>query len=140
MELGKLEVKNTELIDVPLMFDDEGEAIAGFKVVSADSDDYQDVERAYRISGVKKAARRGRGIDAKTDTGANELVDVLAKRERAILIACIKEQYGFTDGGQLAPLTPDTLDDIFTKRPTWRIKVLAAIESDQVFIKASSAG
>mgnify|MGYP001217523937 CR=1 FL=1 len=140
MDLNKLAVNPNDLIDVPLLFTDDGDPESGFKVVGADSDDYQAVDRLHKVNGVKKTARRGRGIDAKTDTGANELIDVLAKREDAIMAACIKEIYGFTSNGQPAALSKETLDAIFKARPTWRNKVLSVIESDQVFIKASSAG
>lgn len=140
MELGKLVVNPNNLKDVPLLFNAEGEPTDGFKVIGSDSDEYQAVDRAYKVSGVKKAAHRGRGIDAKTETGAKELINVMDKREDAILNACIKQIYGFTNKGEPAPLNKETLDEIFAARPTWRIKVLAAIEADEVFIEASSAG
>ena len=133
MELNKLKETISDRIDVPLLFDDEGAPTDGFKVVGSNSDEYQEVERKYKVLGVKKTARRGRGIDATTDNGAKELVDVLAKREDALLSACIKEIYGFTAEGKPAELNEATLAAIFTARPTWRAKVLAAIEAEQVF-------
>lgn len=136
MDLSNLAVKPNDLIDVPLLFNDDGEPTDGFKVLCSDSPEYQAVDRLYKVNGVKKTARRGRGIDAKTDTGANELIDVLAKREDEILAACIKQIYGFSSGGVPAPLNKDTLDIIFNARPSWRSKVLAAIETEEVFIKA----
>lgn len=139
MELALLKV-TTELIDVPLVFDDDGNVKAGFKVVGADSDEYQTIEREYRLLNVKRTARRGRGIDAKSDPGAKEVLDVLAKREMALLNACIKETYGFTTKGQPAVLGEELLTEIFAARPTWKLKTLTVIESEELFIKASSAG
>lgn len=134
MELSKL--TEQELIDVPLMFDAEGVATDGFKVVGQDSVEYQKVDREFKLAGVKKAARRGRGIDAKTDTGAEELVSVILKRETALILACTKQIYGFTVDGAPAPLDETTFESIFKARPTWKIKVLAAIEEDRSFTTA----
>jgi hypothetical protein len=132
MELKDLE-KKLDPIDVPLMFDAEGNPTDGFKVVGANSEQYQEADRAWKLANVRKSARRGRGIEASTETGARELVDLIAKREAAICAACIVEIYGFTIDGQLAPLHDETLKAIFSRRPTWRAKVVAAVESEQVF-------
>lgn len=134
MEISKLGAR--ELIDVPLMFDKEDNPTDGFKVVGQDSSEYQAVDREYKLAGVKKAARRGRGIDAKTDTGAEELVSVLSKREMALIVACTQELYGFTVDGETAPLTEITFEAIFKARPTWKARVLAAIEEDRSFTPA----
>lgn len=135
MDLENLK-KEQDPIDVPLVFDDDGEPTDGFKVVGANSDQYQEVDRQWKLKNVKKAARRGRGIDAATETGASELVDQMAKRELSIACACIVEIYGFTSNGQSAALNEETLKAIFAKRPTWRTKVVAAIEAEQLFTKA----
>jgi hypothetical protein len=134
MELSNLTAR--ELIDVPLMFDKEDNPTDGFKVVGQDSPEYQKVDREYKLAGVKKAARRGRGIDAKTDTGAEELVNVLAKRDMALIVACTQELYGFTEDGLPAPLSEVTFEKIFKARPTWKAKVLAAIEEERGFTTA----
>ncbi len=136
MELKELENAKQDLIDVPLLFDDNGEPTDGFKVVGANSQEYQDADRKWKLANVRKSARRGRGLEASTETGAAELVDLMSRRERAIASACIKEIYGFTSNGVLAELSEDTLSAIFTARPTWCSKVVAQIEDERVFIKA----
>lgn len=133
MDLKELQNQGKELIDVPLLFDGDGRPASGFKVVGADSKQYQDADRAWKLANVRKSARRGRGIDGATETGAAELVDLIAKREMAVCVACIVEIYGFTNDGEPAPLSEETLKAIFTARPTWRSKVAVAVESEQVF-------
>lgn len=140
MDLNDLENEQQDPIDVPMLFDDNGDPTDGFKVLGSNSQKYQDADRKWKLWNVKKSARRGRGVDAATENGASELVDMIAKREFSIASACIVEIYGFTIGGAAAALNDATLTAIFTKRPTWRSKVVAAIESEQLFIKASSTG
>lgn len=125
-----------EPIDLPLLFDKDGEPTDGFKIVGSNSKQYQDVDRAWKVKTVRKTARRGRGIEASTETGAGELVDQVEKREFEICCACVVSIYGFTIGGVPAELSPATLKAIFDKRPTWRAKTVNAIENDALFIKA----
>jgi hypothetical protein len=131
-EVGPL----NEAVDFPLMFDKDGEPTHGFKIVGANSQQYQDFDRAWKVQQVKKTGRRGRGIDTKTDTGAAEFVDVTDAREFGICCACVVGIYGFTVGGVPAQPTPETLRALFEKRPTWRPKTVTAIENDSLFIKA----
>ena len=137
MELQALKQAKEELVDVPLLFDDDGKPTDGFKVVTVNSTEYQNADRQWRLINVRKSARRGRNLDAATENGAIELVNLIAKREMAIAAACIKEIYGFTSGGAPAPLDEDTLDAIFAARPAWRTKVVAAIEAEQLFTSPS---
>lgn len=123
------------LIDVPVVFDEDGKAVSGFKVLGANSKEYQETDRKWRVQNVKKAAIRGKGVDSKTDDGASEVIGALEKRDREIVNACIAELYGFTDGGEALALAPQNLDRIFVARPTWRSKVLAAIESEGNFTR-----
>lgn len=137
MDLKDLEQDAKELIDVALVLDDDGNPKSGFRVVGADSPEYQEADRAWRVKNVQKSARRGHAIQAATETGAQELVNLVQKREFAIACACIKEMYGFTNNGEEAPLNEETLKAIFTKKPTWRTRVVLAIEAEQVFTKPS---
>lgn len=137
MELKELQSAQADLIDVPVLFDADGEPTDGFKVVGMNSKQYQDADRQWNVKAYKKSARRGgRGIDASTDTGASELADTIEKRQAHIASACIVGIYGFTTDGKPAELNEKTLTDIFTARPTWRTKVLMAIEAEQVFTRA----
>lgn len=124
------------LHNVELLFNGDGVCIAGFRVLGADSEEYQTIDRAFKVSGVKKAAHRGRGIDAKTDNGAEELINVLGSRDMALIVGCTKEIFGFDLDGVPATADAKTLKAIFDKRPTWKFKTLSVIEEERVFIKA----
>lgn len=139
MDLNQLSELKPELIDVPLIFNAEGEPTDGFKVVDLNSEEYQEADRAWKVQNVRKTARRGHGIEAKTETGAAELVALVAKREMVICLACIKEIYGFTVDGAPAPITESTLKKLFSKRPSWRQRTVMAIEVEQNFTLPSSA-
>lgn len=139
MDLKKLDQEVVGLIDIPLLFDEDGNPTDGFKAVSANSPEYQEAERSWRVTNVRRSARRGRPVDSATEQGAIEVVNSVDKREFVLIAACVKEIYGFTVDGQPAPVTHETLKMIFDKRPTWRLKTLVAIETEQPFTKASSA-
>lgn len=138
MEVKDLQAEQ-ELIDIPLVFDEDGEPTDGFKAVGSDSDEYQEADRRWKVKSVRKSAHRGHAIEAATETGAQELVSAVERREFAICAACIKEIYGFTKNGEPAPLNEATLKEIFERRPTWRTKVIREIEADRVFTRPSSA-
>lgn len=133
MELKALQEKQDELIDVPLLFNKDGEPSDGFKVLGANSEQYQEAVRQMNMLAYKKTSRRGGGIDASTETGAIELAAAVDKRVDFIAKACIVEIYGFTENGNPMLLNEKTLDALFQVRPTWRNKVIAAIEQERVF-------
>lgn len=139
VDIDSLDQDAKEPIDVALVLDDEGNPKSGFKVVGSDSPEYQEADRAWKVKNVQKSARRGHAIQAATETGAQELVNLVAKREYSIAVSCIVGIYGFTMKGEPAVLSEDTLKAIFSKKPTWRTKVVMAIEAEQVFTKASPA-
>jgi len=141
MELKDLKPSsNEDLIKVEFEFDEDGNPTRWFRVLGANSDEYQEAERAWRVKNVQKAARRGRAIEAATQTGAQELVLQTEKRELALITACLKEVHGFFFvNGDPCPANEATLKTIFKARPQWRFKTLQAIESEQVFTSSSSA-
>lgn len=135
VELKDLEQDQKEPIDVAVVLDDDGKPVSGFKVVGADSPEYQEADRQWKVRSVQKSARRGHAIQAATENGAAELVNLVPKREFAICVACVVGIYGFNNGGVPMELSEETLKAIFDKKPTWRQKVVAAIEAEQVFSK-----
>jgi len=139
MDLSQLKEQRNDPIDVPLIFNEAGEPTDGFKVVGSNSEQYQKAERDWRLLNIRKSARQGtRASEVGTPEGAAELLDRVDQREAAIAQACIVGIYGFTIDGAPAPLNAETLKAIFDARPMWRTKVIATIESEQVFTNASS--
>lgn len=132
IDISALESETTPVYDVPVVFNDDATPAAGFKVVGKNSPQYQAKRRLLALDGVKRAAVRAKKLDAKTDDGAAELIDSIDGNETALAIACVVEWYGFVNP---AELSADALAKVFAARPSWREKVLAAIENDANFSK-----
>lgn len=124
--------KETEAIDVPLVVDEEGNVVTGFKVLGSNSEAYQKAARRADLQNVKRATARGRPIDGRTDEGANQLLDTVERRELTIVLACIDEAYGFVDeqGNEHQPTTEELTELFTTLRPAWRKKLFTVIESE----------
>jgi len=138
MELSNLKANITDPIRVAVLYDVDGNPTDGFLVAGINSPQYQEADRQFRLRAIKRAAQRGRAIDTTTDDGAKELVAQIDRREVAISNACITELFGFTDKGQPLKPTPENLALIFAARPVWLTKVMAAIETENVFTQPSS--
>ena len=136
-DITSLDSSNQNTFDVPVVFDDNGDEVSGFKVVGKNSIEYRAARRAQEVVGIKRASvRGGKQPDAKTDAGAAYYLDYAAENEVGIAIACVTGWYGFAKDGAEIPLTAEALASVFAKRPTWREKVSAAIEVDANFTKA----
>ena len=130
IDISALEAEAAPTYDVAVMFAADATPTAGFMVVGKNSPQYQARRRLLSLDGVKRSAVRAKKIDTKTDDGAAELVDSIEGSETALAIACVVSWYGFTNP---ETVTPEALAKVFTARPTWRERVLAAIENDANF-------
>lgn len=124
--------------NVDVMFDDDGNATAGFIIVGKNSPEYQAEAHAVRAEGHQRSAVRKTAIDAKTDEGANKLVDLIDSNATRLALSVIKGWYGFTSAGAPVPYERAHGLAAFKKFPTWEDKVNAALEVDSNFLKASS--
>jgi hypothetical protein len=61
------------------------------------------------------------------------VVDTGADRRLRIVRACTVGWYGFKDGGQDFPFTPENLDRMLKARPNWVNRLIAAIEDEANF-------
>lgn len=140
LDLESLAASNANVFDVPLRWDPvSGNATHGVKVVGANSDEYQTAERAWSEEQLKKSARRGRGIDAKADTGAAELAALLVEQQMRFVIACVKSIYGFKHAsGTPAVADEKTVRTMLEAKPEWRKKILAEISMERDFTLPSS--
>lgn len=130
IDINALETESTPVYDVAVVFNADATPVAGFKVVGKNSPQYQAKRRQLALDGVKKAAVRAKKIDTKTDDGAAELVDSIDTSETQLALACVVDWYGFVNP---AELSDDALLKVFKARPSWREKVLSAIENDANF-------
>lgn len=120
--------------DVPVSFNDDGEAIAGFKVVDANSKRYRDAKRAFDVQAVKAATVRRKAIDGKTDEGATALLNIGETQKLALIKACVVGLYGFGSGGKPVEPTDEVLTSIFARWPTLIDKVAEKINEASSFL------
>jgi hypothetical protein len=124
---------------VGITFDDEGEPLVGFVIVSKDSKAYRDTASRLRAAGIKRQANKRSRIDTTTDEGAVEFADVLESNEFELAFAVVVDWFGFTDKGQPVPFNKNVVRQMFEKRPSWRERVSAALEAEENFLKLSTA-
>lgn len=122
--------------DVPFIFNADGEPVTGFKIVGKNSPEFQTAQQAVRVEGIKKAGIRKAPLDTSTDDGASTLVRQISGGETSIAAAVVVGWFGFTKEGAPLDFDKDTVRVLFKKFPTWRDKVLAALEVDGNFIGA----
>ncbi|MBC3920354.1 hypothetical protein H8L32_23020 [Undibacterium sp. CY18W] len=122
--------------DVPVVFNEDAEPIAGFKVVGKNSARYQEAQRAIEILSIKRAVIKKQQIDAKTDEGAGQFVDINKENQIRLATAAVVSIYGFRSGDTDLKATPEVLANLFNKRPTWLAKVITAIEAETGFLPA----
>ena len=132
IDINALASEETPVYDVAVVFDADAHPTAGFKVVGKNSPQYQAKRRQLSLDAVKRSAVRAKKVDTKTDDGAAELIDSIEGNETQLAIACVVAWYGFVNPAELSAAA---LEKVFTARPTWREKVLAAIENDANFSK-----
>ena len=130
IDINTLESEATPTYDVAVAFASDATPTAGFMVVGKNSPQYQARRRLLSLDGVKRSAVRAKKIDTKTDDGAAELIDSIEGNETELAVACVVSWYGFSNP---EVVTSEALLRVFAARPTWRDKVLAAIENDANF-------
>ena len=139
-DLDNLEGVQRLTAKVPVVVNSDGEDVSGFIILGKDSDEFQEVQKQLRIEGVKKSAKRKTMIDASTDDGATKLGELIADNERRLALSVVIDWFGFTrkdsEGAQVAvPFDKALVEHMFTVKPTWQAKVMAALEVDANFTK-----
>lgn len=111
-------------------------APVGFRVVGAASEKFRRANRAFDVTAVKLAAQRGTPVDAKTDAGAEALVESGEQRRDAIVSACVVDWFGFTKGKtEPFPFSAENLERVLRAKPEWRDMLFAQIINDANFTK-----
>ena len=121
--------------DVPVIFDADGEPVAGLRIVGKNSDEYRKESHAVRAEGYKKSARRKTAIDASTDEGADQLVSTIDGNQKRLALAVTVDWYGFTSNGAPVAFDKTLVAAAFDKFTTWQGRVTTALENDANFLK-----
>lgn len=119
---------------VPVMLDDDGEGIVGFVIVSKDTPQYIAVAQRLRVSGIKRQAVKGERIDTGTDAGALQFDNMVRDNETELAASVVVDWFGFTNGGAPAAFDPAMVRNALAARPSWRNKVMIALEVEANFL------
>jgi len=138
MELDQVqEEPNTQRVAVA--WDEEGEPTDGFIIVGKDSDEYQKTLGGQRQKAIRRQAVKRTRFDLKTEEGAEQLDATLRQNEYEIAAAVVVGWYGFTVNGQPAPFVKERVTQILAVKPSWKDRILAALEDEAAFLKPSQS-
>lgn len=119
---------------VSVLFNEDGDHLAGFDIVGKNSEQYRAVIRATSVTAIKRSQTKKQQIDGKTDAGAGQLYDLGEDRNTKIAKAVIVGLPGFVQNGAQLPVTEDVLNALFGKFPSWVDRIIAALEVDANFL------
>lgn len=122
---------------VGIAFDDEGSPTAGFVIVGKDSEQCISADQRVRIANIKRQSTKATRLDASTDGGAAKVDKLVYDNDTEKAVAVVVDWFGFTDQGAPAEFSPAKIRAMFVARPTWREKVLVALENEAAFLPNS---
>lgn len=136
MELDQVqEEPNTQRVAVG--WDEEGEPTEGFIIVGKDSDEYQRTISGQRQKAIRRQAIKRTRFDLKTEEGAEQLDVAMRQNEQEIAVAVTVGWFGFTNKGEPAPFVKERMTQILAVKPSWKDRILAALEDEAAFLKPS---
>jgi hypothetical protein len=122
---------------VAVGWDEEGEPQEGFIIVGKDSDEYQRTIAAQRQKAIRRQAVKRTRFDLKTEEGAEQLDNTLRQNEFEVAAAVVVGWFGFTIKGQPAPFVKERVTQMLAVRPSWKDRIIAALEDEAAFLKSS---
>lgn len=125
---------NTTTYDVPFHFDADGNADAYITIVGKNSQQYKDAERTTTRVALKKSSVRGRPLDMKKDSDAEEFMDQRESTNVALAAAVTVGWFGLTDKGAEYLYSPANAKSLYVKHAVVREKVLAALKDQANFL------
>jgi hypothetical protein len=124
---------------VPLAFDKDGKAIAGYVIVGRNSDAYQAEEKRQRVESIKRRAAGEAAIDTKTDSGARQLDDLVEQDDINIACAVVVDWFGVTKDGQPVPFDEDVAHGAIRRNKDHRDLIFSALRVGSNFLPQPSA-
>lgn len=122
---------------VAVGWDEEGEPREGFIIVGKDSEEYQRTIGQQRQRAIRRQAVKRTRFDLKTEEGAEQLDVTLRQNETEVAVAITVGWFGFTLKGEPAPFVKDRMVQILAVKPSWRDRILGALEDEAAFLKPS---
>ena len=115
--------------------DANGDCKSGFVIVGKNSDEYKAATKRIRVEGLQRSAQRKSPLDTSKAEGAETLASAIEANDIAQAAAVVCGWFGFANNGVAAQFDAKTARAMLVKFPTWRQKVLEALEDDANFIK-----
>lgn len=117
----------------------------GFIIVGADSPQYLAESDRQRNEGqaYRRAANKGEVPKVDTDTAEGQAIfqTRLDANLQATALACTVGWFGFTDAtGALVPYDPALAAQMYSKKKSWRAKVIDALDEDKRFLPQPAKG
>ncbi len=134
-DITSLDATEKRGFDVPVVFDENADPVAGFTCVGKNSKEYRAMQRQQQIRAIKRSSVRAAQPDGKTDEGAAFYLDSGEENTMELAVASVIGLFGFSQDGAEMAMSAVNVESLFEKRPTWRDKVIAAIEADANFTK-----
>lgn len=133
-DLALLDKPETFTHRVPFGLDADGEPAFGFVIVGKDSAAYVAAENRVRAMAIRRQVAKGERIDIRTEAGSVQFVDVLRGNELDLAAAVVVGWFGINESGAPAAFDLATARKALAGRPTWRDKIIAALEVESNFL------
>lgn len=110
----------------------------GFVIVSRDSEQYREKNRKLRAGLYKRNAIKKTAIDAKTDAGALQLVDLTDQNQLDEVLSVVVDWFGFTKAGKPVAFDETAARDALKLRSAWRDAITRALDNEAGFLPSSA--
>lgn len=135
-DLATLDAPTEQVLHkVAVVSDLDGEDLYGFFIDSKNCPEYQEAARQVRVAGLQRSAKRKTQLDASTPEGATAVAKMIDANENILALSVVKGWFGFKVGGNDAVFDKAVVSKMFSKYPTWKDKVAAALENEANFMK-----
>lgn len=101
----------------------------GFTIVGPDSEQFRAAERATAVFGILEAERRKAPLDLSKPEDAGRMYDGLEQSKALLLDHCVVGWFGFMQGNDPAPFTPENLRKVLRAKPHWARRLVGEIEN-----------
>jgi hypothetical protein len=122
-------------IRVVAAVDADGNDVCGFFVVGKNSAAYQKESQRIRAVALRRASNRKSLSDTSTEAGSVALAKTIDDNELTLATAITVDWFGFARNKMPIAFDRSAASGLLAKYPTWREKIIAAVEADANFIK-----
>ena len=133
--VGLTDDDNEAVYEIPLGFDENGEVTESISVVGKNSQKYKDADRQLSRATLKKSSVRGRGLDLKRESDADEFLDAREASNVTLATAATVGWKGLTSGGEVYEFSQANAKALYAGNTYIRDKVMAAVEDAANFLK-----